>query len=222
MQILSAEGCFWHFLPLEQRVLTWCFESLHSYSSLPTFGNIKSIIVLNHLLVFFCRKDVVRHRQIGDGWTYQKNESYYQPNQGFSSSKKECYDRGRSTPSDEDEHTNSNLVFKRKRRESLPPLNNPTRMVELHIRRSSLSKRLKAPRGRAYGMLISTLSLTAKPPFLFPKTKSGYLFKVKTFSVATPWSYSVKHLPWLAWLTTKLKIAKRLKHKGPRRCWSCA
>jgi len=77
------------------------------------------------------------------------------------------------------------LFLKEKKNEKLlPPLNTPTWMVE-HIRRSSPSKRLKAPTGRAYGMLVSTLSLTARPPFLFPKTKPDYLFKVKTFSVTT-------------------------------------
>jgi len=49
------------------------------------------------------------------------------------------------TPFDEDEHTNSGLVFKKKKLEVAPPLNTPTQMVELHITRSSPSKRLKAP-----------------------------------------------------------------------------
>jgi len=44
------------------------------------------------------------------------------------------------TPSDEDEHTNSALFLREKDEKSLPPLNPPTRMVELHIRRSSPSK----------------------------------------------------------------------------------
>jgi len=78
------------------------------------------------------------------------------------------------------------LFLRDKDEKPLPPLNTPTRMVKLHIRRSSPSKRLKAPTGRAYGMLVSMLSLTARPHFLFPKIKPDYLFKVNTFSIATP------------------------------------
>jgi len=52
--------------------------------------------MLNHLLVFFCKKDIVRHQKIGDGRMYQEDESYYQPNQGFSSLEKEGFDRGHS------------------------------------------------------------------------------------------------------------------------------
>ena len=88
--------------------------------------------MFNHLLVSFCKKDVVRHRKIGMAERIRNMRAATNLSKDSPTQKRKAPIEVSPIPFDEDENTNLGLIFKRKRRE-FAALNTPTRMVGLHF-----------------------------------------------------------------------------------------